>query len=66
MFEKPRTQLIVAVCTTCALIAFTVRLHHSVPVPAMAFYLSAALICVLGEVYARSRHKACRTKSPIR
>jgi hypothetical protein len=67
MFDKPRIQLIIALCTSCTLIAFAVyRRHHSVPIPGIAFYVTAALICVIGEVYARSRHKTCRTKSPIR
>ena len=67
MFDKSRIQLIIALCTSCTLIAFAVyRRHHSVPKPGIAFYVTAALICVVGEVYGRSRHKTCRTKSPIR
>ncbi len=63
MFDKRRIQLIIAVCTSCALIAFSVyRKHHSVPIPGIAFYITAALICVAGEVYGRLRHNACRTK----
>ena len=67
MFDKPRIQLIIALCTSFTLIAFAVyRRHHSVPIQGIAFYITAALICVVGEVYARSRHKTCKTKSPIR
>ena len=66
MLDKRRLQLIIAVCTSCALVAFAVyRRHHSVPVPVIAFYVAAALICVVGQVYGRLQHKTCQTKSRI-
>jgi len=67
MFDKRRIQLTIAVCTSCALVALAVyRLHHSVPVPRIAFYIAAALICAVGEAYGRLGRKTCRTESPIR
>lgn len=64
MFHKTRIQLIIAACTSWALIAFAAyRRHHSVPISPIAFYFAAGLICVVGEVYGRLGHKTCRTKS---
>jgi uncharacterized membrane protein YjjB (DUF3815 family) len=67
MLHIRRTQLIVALCTGCALIAFAAyQRHHAVPISSAAFYVAAAIICVIGELYGRLRRKTCRSKSSVR
>ena len=56
----------IALCTSAALIAFAFSQRHeaSVKVPAVAFYVAAAIICMGSEFYARLRSKSCRNKAP--
>jgi hypothetical protein len=56
----------IALCTSAALIAFAFNQRHeaSVPVPAVAFYAAAAIICLGSDLYARLRSKSCRNKTP--
>jgi hypothetical protein len=56
----------IALCTSAALIAFAFNQRHRGPVtvPAVAFYVSAVIICLGSEVYARLRRKSCRNKTP--
>jgi uncharacterized membrane protein YqjE len=55
----------IAVCTSAALIAFAFDQRHEasvITVPAVAFYLAAAIICLLP--YTLLRRKSCRNKTP--
>jgi hypothetical protein len=54
--------IVIASCTSCALIAFAFyeRYQASNPVPEVAFYGAAAIICLLPVLYALLRHKICR------
>lgn len=62
MLKKLDSTIIVALCTSAALIAFAFgeRYETSVTVPAFAFYLAATVICLLPVLYASLRHKSCR------
>jgi hypothetical protein len=64
MFKRLNTLVIVALCTSCALIAFAFyqRDAASLAVPAVAFYFAAAFICLLPSLYAVFRHKTCRSE----
>ena len=63
MFKRLNTPGIVAFCTSCALIAFAFyqRRAASEAVPAYAFYLAAAIICLLPVLHALIRQKTCRS-----
>jgi len=56
----------IALCTSAALIAFAFNQRHeaSFTVPAVAFYVAAAIICLGSEFYGRLRSKSCRNKTP--
>jgi hypothetical protein len=58
------TNIIIALFTGCALIAFAFYLRYAGPiaVPEVAFYVAAAMICLLPVVYTLLRHKTCRNK----
>jgi hypothetical protein len=60
------TIIAIALCTSAALIAFALnqRQEASVTVPAVAFYVAAAIICLGSEFYVRLRSKNCRNKTP--
>jgi hypothetical protein len=62
MFKKLNSNIIIALCTSCALIAFAFYERHgaSGSVPAVAFYGAAAVICLLPVLYGLLRHKTCR------
>jgi hypothetical protein len=62
MFKKLNSNIIVALCTGCALIAFAFYERHeaSGSVPAVVFYGAAAVICLPRVLYALLRHKVCR------
>lgn len=62
MTKTRNTNIIVALCTGCALIAFAFyeRYEASGAVPAVAFYVAAAAICLLPVLYAVLRHETCR------
>jgi hypothetical protein len=64
MLKKLNSNIIVALCTSCALIAFAFyeRYDDSDTVPAVAFYIAAATICILPALYATFRHKSCQNK----
>ncbi|HTF66200.1 MAG TPA: hypothetical protein VK638_26300 [Edaphobacter sp.] len=64
MLKKLNSTLIIALCTSAALIAFAFyeRYEASGTVPAVAFYCAAAVICLLPALYALLRHKICRNK----
>ena len=64
MTKRRNANIIVASCTSCALIAFAVyeRYEASGTVPAVAFYVAAAAICLLPVLYAILRHKTHRNK----
>ncbi|MBV9182105.1 MAG: hypothetical protein JO356_12415 [Acidobacteria bacterium] len=64
IFDKRHTPLVVALCTSCALVAFTFyQHHHVVTIPKVAFYAAAAMICVIGELVGWLRRESCRSKS---
>lgn len=65
MTKRRNADVIVALCTGCALIAFAFyeRYEASGTVPAVAFYVAAAAICLLPVLYAILRHKTCRNKT---
>jgi uncharacterized membrane protein YqjE len=61
MFKKFNSTIIIALCTAAALIAFAFdqRYKTSVIIPEVAFYLAAAVICLLPVLYALLRRKSC-------
>jgi hypothetical protein len=61
MLKKLNSTIIIALCTSAALIAFAFdqRYEASVTVPAVAFYVAAAVICLLPVLYALLRRKTC-------
>jgi membrane protein YdbS with pleckstrin-like domain len=63
MLKKLNANIIVALCASCAIIAFAFyeRYAASPIVPAGAFYV-AAVICLPRVFYALLRHKVCRNK----
>jgi hypothetical protein len=60
MLKRLNGNIITALCTACAMIAFAFyeRYKTSVAVPTVAFYGAAAVICLLPVLYARLRRKA--------
>jgi len=64
MLKRLNVNIIIAFCTSCAMIAFAFyeRYAASGTVPAVAFYGAAAVICLLPALYALLRHKICRNK----
>lgn len=64
MFKKLNANIIVALCASCATIAFAFyeRYAASRIVPAGAFYVAVAVICLPRVFYALLRHKRCRNK----
>jgi hypothetical protein len=67
MIKRLNANIIIALCTSCALIAFAFYQRHeaSGTVPAVAFYVAAAVICLLPVLYALLRRKSCRNKCGI-
>ncbi len=67
MLKKRNSTIVIALCTAAALIAFAFyrRYEGPIPVPAEAFYVAAAIICLLPVFHARLRHKSCRNKRAI-
>jgi hypothetical protein len=63
MLKKLNANIIVALCASCAIIAFAFyeRYAASPIVSAGAFYV-AAVICLPRVFYALLRHKVCRNK----
>jgi hypothetical protein len=60
MFDKRRTQIIVAFCTSCALTAFAVyQRYRPVTIPADALFVAAAIICLMPVLYGLVRRKTC-------
>jgi hypothetical protein len=66
MLKRLNSTIIIALCTSAALIAFAFyqRYEGPVTVPTGAFYIAAAIICLLPVFYALFRHKSCRNKTP--
>ena len=64
MLKKLNANIIVALCASCAIIAFAFyeRYTASRIAPAVAFYIAAAVICLLSVFNALLRHKVCRNK----
>ena len=62
MIKKQKETILIALCTAAALIAFAFYQRYETPVtmPALAFYIAAAMICALP--YTGSRRKACRSQ----
>jgi hypothetical protein len=62
MTKRRNAEIIFALCTGCALIAFAFyeRMKPQGTVPAVAFYVAAAAICLLPVLYAILPHKICR------
>jgi membrane protein YdbS with pleckstrin-like domain len=65
MNKRLNSTIIIALCTSCALIAFAFDQSHKafVTVPAVAFFVAAATICLLPVFYALLRRKTCRNKT---
>jgi hypothetical protein len=61
MFKKFNSTIIVALCTSAAIIAFAFdqRYKASVTISEVAFYLAAAVICLLPVFYGLLRRKSC-------
>ncbi len=58
MFHKSRSQIIVALGTSCALLAFAVyKRHGELPLSTTAFFIAAATICIAPAVYGFLRHR---------
>jgi hypothetical protein len=64
MFKRLNALVIIAFCTSCAMIAFAFYRRYEGPttVPAVAFYFAAAIICLLPVLNALIRHKTCPSK----
>jgi Flp pilus assembly protein TadB len=62
MLKRLNSNIITALCTGCAMIAFAFFQAH-ITVPAVAFYVAAATICFLPVVFAPACRKACRNKT---
>jgi uncharacterized membrane protein YqjE len=62
MLKKFNSTIIIALCTSFAIVAFAFdqRYRASVTVPAVAFFVAAAIICLLPVFYALFRCKTCR------
>ncbi len=65
MLKRLNTKIIVALCTSCAIIGFAFYERHAAsnPVPAVAFYIAAAVTCLLPVSCALLRCKICRNKT---
>ena len=59
MLKRPNATILIALCTSCALIAFAFyeRYDGSGTPSATVFYVAAAAICLLPVFYAVVRHK---------
>jgi hypothetical protein len=62
MLKRLNSNIITALCTGGAIIAFAFY-HAYITVPAVAFYVAAATICLLPLVYAPPCRKACRNNA---
>jgi hypothetical protein len=64
MLKRLNANIIIALCTSCAIIAFAFyeRYEASGTVPAVAFYGAAAVICLRPVLYALLCHKTCQNK----
>jgi hypothetical protein len=64
MLKKLNANIIVALCASCAIIAFRFYERHAASpiVHAGVFYVATAVICWPRVFYALSRHKVCRNK----
>jgi hypothetical protein len=64
MLKRLDSNIIIALCTSCAIIAFAFYERHgaSVNVPVVAFYIAAAIICLLPVLYALLRRKPAETR----
>jgi hypothetical protein len=62
VLKELSSNIIIALCTSCAIIAFAFYQRHeaSGSVPVVAFYGAAAVICLLPVLYGLLRHKTCR------
>jgi hypothetical protein len=65
MLKKLNAKIIIALCTSCAIIAFAFYERHAASntLPAGEFYIAAAVICLLPVSYALLRCKTCRNKA---
>jgi hypothetical protein len=59
MPKRLNANIIIAFSTSCALIAFAFDQRHeaSITAPAVAFYVAAAIICLLPMFYALFRRR---------
>ena len=62
MLKRLNSNIITALCTACAMIAFAFYQAY-ITVPAVALYVAAAIICLLPVVCAPLFRKACRNKT---
>lgn len=62
MLKRFNSNIITALCTAVAMIAFAFYQSH-VTVPAVAFYVAAAFICLLPLAFAPACRKASRTNA---
>lgn len=66
MLKKINSNILIALCTSAALIAFAFDQRHKSPVITMSevsLFVLAAIICVLPVLYALLRCKAWRNKT---
>ena len=65
MFRKIGSNFVIALCTAATMIAFAFyqRYETSFAVSTTAFFLTAALICLLPVAYGLIRCKSCVRKS---
>ena len=65
MFKRPSPNMIIALCTAGGMIAFSLAERHRVLkiIPTGAFFLAAAIICLIPVLVALIRHKNCRQRS---
>jgi membrane protein YdbS with pleckstrin-like domain len=66
MLKRLNANIIIALCASCGIIAFAFYERYAAAnrVPAVAFYVAAAVICLLPVFHALLRHKSCKNKMP--
>ncbi len=66
MSDKRSRHIVVALCTSAALIAFAIyQSYRAVAVSTSAFFVVAAIICLTPVLHGLFRHKTCQNKSPV-
>jgi hypothetical protein len=62
MIKRLNANIIIALCASCGIVAFAFYERYEAVdrVPAVVFYITATVICLLPVFYALVRHKNCK------